>query len=496
MIAELRLHEAMLRTDFRAFVHKVFNTLSPGQTYVRSWHIDALACQLERVRRGLDRRLIINMPPRSLKSIAASVALPAFILGHDPTRRLICVSYSTDLAKKHSNDFRAVIESPWYQRIFPHTRIGPYKNSETEIEFTARGYRLATSVGGTLTGRGGELVIIDDPLKPDDALSEVKRGNTNQWFGNTLLSRLDDKRTGAILIVMQRVHMDDLTGFVLRQSNDWKVLSLPAIATCEDRIPISKGRAYLRRPGEVLSPEREPLNILEELRLQIGSDAFSAQYQQEPVPPGGAMVKRHWIRRYTELPPQAERLYPVQSWDTAMKGGPDNDWSVCTTWWLTKDRRWYLVDVWRRRVDYPTLKAKVVELAKLHKARRVLIEDTGAGTSLAQELKSKINVVPIKPEGDKISRMSVASASIEAGQVYLPERAAWLPDFEAELFAFPGARHDDQCDSISQALQHGRRGMMYISDEVLARMSQPGPYTHYNGYHYGGIPCFFPGNGR
>jgi hypothetical protein len=274
MIAELRLHEAMLRTDFRAFLHKVFNTLSPGQTYVRTWHIDALAWQLERVRLGLDRRLIVNMPPRSLKSIAASVALPAFILGHDPTRRIVCVSYSTDLAKKHSNDFRAVIESPWYQRLFPHTRIGPSKNSETEIEFTARGYRLATSVGGTLTGRGGELVIIDDPLKPDDALSEVKRTNTNQWFGNTLLSRLDDKRTGAILIVMQRVHMDDLTGFVLGQSNDWKVLGLPAIATSEDRIPISNARAYLRTPGEVLSPQREPLNILEELKRQIGSDAF------------------------------------------------------------------------------------------------------------------------------------------------------------------------------------------------------------------------------
>jgi predicted phage terminase large subunit-like protein len=136
------------------------------------------------------------------------------------------------------------------------------------------------------------------------------------------------------------------------------------------------------------------------------------------------MVKRHWIRRYTELPPQAERLYLFQSWDTAMKGGPDNDWSVCTTWWLTKDRRWYLIDVWRRRVDYPTLKAKVLELAKFQKARRVLIEDTGAGTSLAQELKGKINVVSIKPEGDKVSQMSVASANIEAGRVYLPERAS------------------------------------------------------------------------
>jgi hypothetical protein len=167
--------EALLRNDFRAFVHKVFTTLAPGQDYVRSWHLDALAWQLDRVRRGENRRLIINMPPRSLKSIATSVAFPAFVLGWDPSRRIICVSYSGDLAKKHSNDFRAILESRWYRSIFPTARIGPFKNSETEIELTKRGFRLATSVGGTLTGRGGDLIIIDDPLKPDDAYSDTKR---------------------------------------------------------------------------------------------------------------------------------------------------------------------------------------------------------------------------------------------------------------------------------------------------------------------------------
>jgi hypothetical protein len=170
IISEARILEALLRADFRAFVHKVFTTLTLGQTYVRTWHVDAIAWQLERVRRGEVRRLIINMPPRSLKSIAASVAFPAFVLGHDPSRRLICVSYSGELAKKHSNDFRAVLESPWYRTAFPTTRIGSFKNTETEIELTARGFRLATSVGGTLTGRGGDIIIIDDPLKPDDAL--------------------------------------------------------------------------------------------------------------------------------------------------------------------------------------------------------------------------------------------------------------------------------------------------------------------------------------
>src|SRR5271156_1661776 len=350
-----RRFEALLRAGFRPFLEKVFNTLSPGQIFIPAWHLGAIAYQLERVRRGEIKRLIINMPPRSLKSVTASVAFPAFVLGHDPTRRIICVSYSGDLAKKHANDFHAVAEAGWYRDLFPGMRIGQ-KDSEGEIELTARGFRLATSVGGTLTGRGGDLVIIDDPLKPDDAYSDVKRNGANEWFKNTLISRLDDKRSGAILIVMQRIHMDDLTGFVQSLSDDWTVLSLPAIAEIDQDIPISQGKVYRRRAGEALSSEREPLAVLEILKLQLGSDAFSAQYQQAPAPPGGAMIKRNWIKRYSELPPQQEQLLTLQSWDTASKSGPDNDWSVCTTWLVTRKKQWYLIHVWRRRVGYPSLK--------------------------------------------------------------------------------------------------------------------------------------------
>jgi predicted phage terminase large subunit-like protein len=452
MVDDARLLQALLRTDFRAFLARVFMTLTPGQRYINSWHIDAIAWHLERVRRGEIRRLIINMPPRSLKSIAASVAFPAFVLGQDPSRRLICVSYSGDLAKKRSNDFRAVLESRWYRSAFPSTRIGP-KDSEAEIELTARGFRIATSVGGTLTGRGGDMIVIDDPLKPDDAMSEVKRSGANQWFSNTLLSRLDDKRTGAIVVVMQRVHIDDLTGFLLEQSDEWDVLSLPAIADSEETIPTWGGQTYRRGLGEALSPEREPIDVLEALKLQIGSDAFSAQYQQMPAPPGGAMIKRDWIIRYAQGPPAAERLFTLQSWDTANKGGPENDWSVCTTWIVTRKKQWYLVDVWRRRLDYPAVKAAVRTLAEQWKARRVLIEDAGAGTALVQELRGAVSgIIAVKPEGDKVSRMAVASAKFEARQVLLAERAPWLADLEAELFVFPVSRHDDQCDSISQAL--------------------------------------------
>jgi predicted phage terminase large subunit-like protein len=448
---------AILRIDFPTFLQKVFTTLSPGQTYVPGWHIDAIACRLERVRLGEIRRLIINMPPRSLKSIAGSVAFPAFALSHNPSRRIICVSYSGDLAKKHSNDFRAVIDSPWYRAAFPATRIGPFKDSETEIEFTARGFRLATSVGGTLTGRGGDIIVIDDPLKPDDALSETKRSAANHWFTNTLLSRLDDKRTGAIVVVMQRVHIDDLTGFLLGQSKEWDVLSLPAIADVDEVIPVWGGRTYHRKSGEALSPEREPIDVLDALKLQIGSDAFYAQYQQMPVPAGGAMIKRHWVRRYSAPPHREIVLQIIQSWDTAMKGGPANDYSVCTTWAQTCDCKMYLLDVWRGRVDYPTLKDMVLALQGEWRPSTILIEETGTAIGLIDELEYQCyGVVGIKPDRDKIARMAIASAKFEAGNVYLPESAPWLADLEAELFAFPGSHHDDQCDSISQALNDER----------------------------------------
>jgi predicted phage terminase large subunit-like protein len=337
--------------------------------------------------------------------------------------------------------------------VFPETRISKEKNTEAEVMTTRGGYRLATSVDGTLTGRGGDIIIIDDPSKPVDALSDSKRERVNQWYFNTLLSRLDDKQTGAVIVVMQRLHMHDLSGALLDESEEWTHLKLPAIAEMDEQIAIGNDRFHMRRAGDVLHPGREPLSSLETLRAQFGSDIFAAQYQQAPVPPGGAMIKRAWVRRYEQLPtPRYRRV--IQSWDTANKAGGEHDWSVCTTW-LVHDNKYYLIDVLRSRFDYPTLKARVLEHASLHKPSKILIEDAGVGTALVQELRgSRFSVIPIKPEREKSTRMSIESGKFESGRVYFPERASWLAELEAELFAFPGSRYDDQVDSISQALSH------------------------------------------
>jgi len=357
--AVVRLRNAACRTDLASFTRRCFQLLAPGSRFQMNWHIPAMAYRLEQVRRGIIRRLVINAPPRTLKSLMSSVAFPAFVLGHDPTKHVIGVSYASDLAIKHSNDFRAIMTSPWYQSLFPGTRISRTKNTESEVLTTRNGFRLATSIDGTLTGRGGDIVIIDDPLKPSDALSDSRREYVNNWFSNTLISRLDDKLNGAIVVVMQRLHMDDLTGMLLRSSNDWTLLNLPAIAEEEEKIQIGADEYHIRRVGDLLHAEREPKSVLDSIRSLVGPATFAAQYLQDPVPPDGLMIKREWVRRYDELPVRASSYQVIQSWDTASKAGEQNDWSVCTTW-LCHEKKYYLIDVLRDRFDYPTLRARAI----------------------------------------------------------------------------------------------------------------------------------------
>jgi len=286
MNVDPRLVGAILQNDFCSFIRAIFPVVSPGAAFAPNWHVEAIAYQLTRALKGEIKRLIITVPPRSLKSICASVAFPAFVLGHDPTRRIICVSYAEALARKHANDCRALMRSTLYHRLFRNTLISNAKDTELEFATTRGGNRLATSIGGTLTGRGGNLIVIDDPLKPQDAYSEAARENAKQWYSNTLLSRLDDKTKDAIIVVMQRLHLDDLVGHLLEQEG-WTHLNLPAIAESEFRVPLGPGRYHLRRVGELLHPEREPREVLDEFKRSMGSLDFAAQYQQEPVAEGG-----------------------------------------------------------------------------------------------------------------------------------------------------------------------------------------------------------------
>jgi predicted phage terminase large subunit-like protein len=445
---------AILRNDFAYFAQRCFLTLNPGKIFEGNWHIEAIAWHLELVRLGKLRRLIVNMPPRSLKSTLCSVAFAAFVLGHDPTKRIVVASYNHELATKFANDFRLILQSDWYRSLFPGTRISRIKNTETEVVTTRHGYRLAVSVGGTLTGRGGDILIIDDPIKPDDAHSDLLREAVNEWFFTTGLPRLDDKRTGAIVVVMQRLHWDDLTGRLIRRSDDWTLLNLPAIAEHDERIRLGNDTYHFRKAGDVLHPQRDPSEELNRLRTELGSEIFSTQYQQNPAPPGGNMIKREWVPRFEDPPVRTSSTYVLQSYDTASKDGAQNDWSVCLTFYVV-DGKYHLVDVLRRRFDYPTLKARAIGHARQHSPTKILIEDSGIGTALAQELQNEgLPAVRINVEQNKVTRMMIQSAKVESGRLLLPRSATWLEDFEAELFAFPGSPHDDQVDALAQALAH------------------------------------------
>ncbi len=416
-----RLLQLRARHDLVTFIHRTFQTVVPGQPYLHNWPIEAIAWHLQLCLARKIRRLIITMPPRSLKSICASVALPAFALGHDPTQRIVGVSYAHDLMLKHARDCRTVIESPWYRKLFPGTRLDPRKNTEAEFETTARGYRLGTSVGGTLTGRGGNLIIIDDPMKPMEAMSATRRAAVNEWYDGTLISRLDDKASDVIILVMQRLHVDDLVGHVL-EKEAWTHLNLPALAEHAHPVAIGPGEVHHRAIGDLLHPEREPLVELERLKAAMGSQGFAAQYQQAPVPAQGNLIRREWLQRYTVPPVRRAGDLIVQSWDTASKAEEVNDFSVCTTW-LVRGQQQFLLDVFRRRLEYPELRRAVVRQARAHGVSTVLIEDKGSGTHMIQDLRRSGELFPIActPEGDKITRLHAQSVRFESGQVLLPE---------------------------------------------------------------------------
>jgi predicted phage terminase large subunit-like protein len=348
------------------------------------------------------------------------------------------------------------MESPWYRHAFPGTRLDREKNAELEFMTTARGYRLGTSVGGTLTGRGGNFVVIDDPMKPNEAMSDVKRESVKEWFDRTLYSRLDNKTEDVIILIMQRLHVDDLVGHVLAKSDDWIHLELPAIAEMPQRVAIGEGEFHERAIGDPLHPEREPRDTLDKIRAEIGSQVFEAQYQQCPLPPDGEIIRWSWFKFYDAEPARRPNDLLVQSWDTASKAEEINNYSVCTTW-LIKENEYYLLDVFRDRLTYPDLKKRVIAHSLLHRATTILIEDKASGTALIQDIRRERIVglakpIAFKPEGDKVTRMHAQSAKIEAGHVLLPRRASWLDGLRSELLQFPYGRHDDQVDSLSQFL--------------------------------------------
>ncbi len=449
-----RLLRELRRKHLVSFVAKVFETVSAEDEFIPNWHLEAMAWELEQIEFGHSRRLLVTMPPRHLKSIMISVAWVAWMLGRYPTKRFVCASYSIEVAGDLAKMCKQVMEADWYRQLFPKTKL---RGRAPELNFrtTAGGGRLTTSTGGSLTGRGGECIIVDDPLKPfDAATSQVARENSIKWYSNTLITRLNRQKTGSIIVVMQRIHEEDLGGHLLAEGG-WRNLNLPAIAMEPDLIQIGPDRFYQRRVGCALNPKHLDLDELKRLRRSMRSE-FDAQFQQQPIPAGGLFFKRSWLRYYGTPPTKQPGDIMVQSWDTAASERITSDYSACATA-LVRGSEVYLLHMYRGRLSFPKLYDKAVEMARSWNIDMLLIEDAVSGRQLLQELEHRNpQQVPraVRREATihKEARAWGQTALVERGDLLLPQEAPWLGEFLHELLGFPRAKHDDQVDALVHLL--------------------------------------------
>ena len=290
-----RATDALARNNFSFFARRAFRELY-DKPFRDNWHIEAIAHALTGAAAGDTRRQIIAMPPRSLKSFLASICLPAWMLGRNPGEKIVCASYSDRLSEEFAHETRRLMASAWYRDVFPGTHLDPRKSSLAVLATTRGGQRRATSVGGSLTGMGGNMVIIDDPIKAADAHSEVARENAMQWYRGTVASRLDDPKKGRIILISQRLHLEDLPGQLMAQG-EWKLLELPLVEWTDREIEIAPGVICSRQAGQLLHEERIGEEEIARLRSEMGERDFEAQYNQRPMPPGGALFKGHWLKR-------------------------------------------------------------------------------------------------------------------------------------------------------------------------------------------------------
>lgn len=480
----------VLRTYFRFFVMKVFEACHNGKKLAENWHIECLAYHLEMtVTEEGENRLIVAMPPRALKSMCASVAYPLWILMRDPSKRIICVSYNDDLVKHFALMRRMILESPWYRALCPGLKI--VKMTDSEVVTSAGGEILSTSVGGTLTGRGADYIVIDDPMKAGDAASAASRKAVNDWYRNTAYSRLDNKEQGVIVIVAQRTHEDDLIGSVAPHDH-WTLLEMPSLALEDKRYLVGDDKYYLRKEGEALHEAFESAKSLMETKERIGSYLFAAQYQQAPLPPDGNLFNPNWLVRVDRAPD----LYPddvvIQSWDLASGTSDKNDYSVCVTI-VVSEEKIFIREVLRERLAFPDLVRMMERQWRKHRAHRVVVEKAGIGIAALQHLsKTRMPLTPFVPRVDKITRAEQVSAILEQKRVSVPKDAPWFGDFLNEFTAFPSGKFDDQVDALTQALLHSEmRRQNYLDCRVTLISSDNVDVVYKDNYFERmGTPCF------
>jgi predicted phage terminase large subunit-like protein len=452
-ITDQQIADALLRMELYFFLQKVFETVYPMERFQPAAYLEAMCKAVQDVVEGNAGRLLVNIPPRYMKSTVISVALVAFCIGRNPGLLFMVATYSADFASRHANQFRQVVESDWYRRLFPQFQISRRDNRVTEVLTTMGGGRIAVSVDGSVTGRGADVLIIDDIMKASEVRSDTARRAAERFYEGTLVSRLNSKATAPVIVVQQRLHEDDFSAYLLRKGN-YQHLNMPAIAQQDyEELPLYGGRTFIRRKGDALFPEREDLATLERTRSDMGDPEFWAQYLQDPVPEGGNDFNFDLIRTVVQPPARAQCAPVAQSWDPAFTTGPNSAFSVCTTWGYHAGK-WYLLDVWRGRLTFPELQDKVIAHKARWNADHVIVEGAGSGIELVQQLRRDrrhLNVMVCKlGVGNKEERLIAQSARLIGGDFVIPSAAEWFRDLRHEFRAFPNGKYSDQVDSVTQ----------------------------------------------
>ena len=425
--------------------------LANNYTYQIPKHINLLNEKLQDIAFGITKRLMVFLPPRHGKSMLVSHYFPAWYLGMFPDKRVILTAYEADFAATWGRRARDVLNE--YGNFVFGIEVNNKSSAANRWDIQENmGGMVTAGVGGPITGKGADILIIDDPVKnAEEANSQTYRDKTWEWYQSTAYTRLEPN--GSIILIMTRWHEDDLAGRILHQiehdkGEHWEVINLPAIAEDHDIL----GRII----GEPLWPRRYDLNELEQIKYTTGSYWWSALYQQRPQPPEGGLLKRSWIRYYQtyELPPLEEFII-YQAWDLAISTKETADYTVCTTIGVSKKKQIYVLDWYRDRIDFPTQVRMVEKLANKWKPSQIGIESNAYQQALPQQLK-KTSLLPIKEvkrTKDKVTRITSAFVHFENGKILLPEKHPELENFINEYIYFPQGKHDDMLDSVELAIE-------------------------------------------
>ena len=440
------------REKYKGSLYRFFleswHILEPATELQVNWHMELICEYLELVHTREIQKLLINIAPRHLKSRIISVAFPAWEWLDSPSLTQLCCSYVSNLANDLSDDRRTLIQSDWYRSLFPELSLSSSKNRITEFQNNYRGEMSAKGLEAGVTGKGGLSQIYDDPNDPNKVESPDVRDRTQRRYRDYSVTRRNDPKKYAIIVVQQRTHEEDISGYIKKNDPEFVHINLPTEAEEDEVIIFPKsGRQIIRKKGDLLHPERFGEKEVAEAKKTLGAYMYAARHQQRPIPlSGGILKERYW--NYCLSPPPAFQ-FKLWSWDTGFKEKTQNDPSAGILFGLNGNRI-YVLDVFCDRLDYPDLKKQIIHLHEREQTNVIVIEDKASGQSLIQDLKKKttIPVTSVKLEGDKMARTQVISPSVEAGRFYLPHNAPWLADFISETSLFPRAKHDDRVDAF------------------------------------------------